>query len=336
MTEKDFHGKIDSIQLLRVIASIGVALFHIQCFYATGLYLEFGVHLFFIISAFLVMYTTQKKPKIFLRKRLLRVLPLYWMLTIATFLIICILPNLLPSDGSFRSLFSSLFFIPYMREGVRAAEGAIRPLVGPAWTLNYEVFFTLVFAAAMKISHKYRGVIAGVVVLLLALCGKVFEITSVPLFFWTRDYWGDFAAGIIVFYILRRCYHVDFTDAMRKFFLSGAVIVMMIMGWGGFSEPRWLIFAFLGSVATVLFTLGLKKTIIPNILIKVGDMSYSFYLFHYYVIVAVGKIINLNTFSAQSLIGTVLILVITQLMACVSFELIEKRLTSMIKNRLGW
>lgn len=332
MDNTTFCGKIDSIQLLRAVASTGIALFHIQCFYTTGLYLEFGVHLFFIISAFLMMYTTQQAhKKYFLGKRMLRIAPLYWMLTIATFVAMKVFPNLMDTEGDIKSLICSLLFIPYARDGIRGV-GVIRPLVGPAWTLYYEVLFTVVFAFAMKISHKYRGIITGCVLASLLACGLMFEIESAPLLFWTRDYWADFIAGIVVFYILKKLYPGSFLPVTRYVLVTIAIIAMGVMCWGGFCEPRWVIFAILGSLAVILFLLGMRDICIPSVLIKVGDISFSFYMFHYYVIILVGKFINLDSFSVNAIIGTALIFAITYALAYISHLVIEDRFTGLIKK----
>ena len=334
MDNLTFHGKIDSIQLLRVVASAGIALFHIQCFYATGLYLEFGVHLFFIISAFLTMYTTQHVPKKhFVVKRLLRIVPLYWILTLATFVAMRVLPGLMGSEGDVKSLICSLLFFPYARDGIRSV-GAIRPLVGPAWTLNYEVLFTVIFAIAMKVSHKHRGIISGCVLATLLVCGLLFEIDSVPLFFWTRDYWADFIMGIAVFYILKKLYPISYSRKVRCVFTAIAIVAMGIMCWGGFCEPRWLIFAILGSLAVILFLLGMRDICIPNVLIKAGDINFSFYLIHYYVIILVGKFFDLNVFGAEAMIGTVLIFTVTYALAFISYLMIEDRFTEIIRKKL--
>lgn len=329
-----FQGKIDSIQMLRVVASVGITLFHIPCFYKTGLYLEFGVHLFFIISAFLMMYTTQHAPKkYFVGKRLLRIVPLYWILTIATFAVMKVLPGLMDSEGDTKSLVCSLLFIPYSRDGIRGV-GVIRPLVGPAWTLNYEVLCTVIFAIAMKVSHKYRGVITGCVLATLLACGLLFEIDSVPLFFWTRDYWVDFIAGIAVYYILKKLYPIFFSRNIRYVLTGIAIVAMGIMCWGGFFEPRWLIFAILGSLAVIFFLLGMRDVCIPTVLIKAGNINFSFYLIHYYVIILVGKFFELNVFSVNAMIGTVLIFAVTYALAFISHLMIEDRFTELIKKML--
>lgn len=296
--------------------------------------MEFGVHLFFIISAFLMMYTTQHAPKkYFVGKRLLRIVPLYWILTIATFAAMKVLPGFMDGESDIKSLACSLLFFPYARDGIRGV-GVIRPLVGPAWTLNYDMLFTIIFALAMKESHKYRGVITACVLAILLACGFSFEIDSVPLFFWTRNYWADFIAGIVVFYILKKLYQISFSQVVRYVFTAIAIVAMGVMCWGGFCEPRWLIFAILGSLAVILFLLGMKDVCISSVLIKAGDISFSFYLLHYYVIILVGKFINLDAFSVNAMIGTALIFVITYVLAYISHLMIEERFTKLIRKEL--
>lgn len=335
MGSNSFQGKIESIQLLRIIAATGIVLFHIQCFYSTGLYLEFGVHLFFVISAFLMMYTTQNIPKKhFVLKRLLRIVPLYWILTIATFALIKMFPDIVTNDGSIQSLICSLFFVPYTRDGIRGF-GAIRPLVGPAWTLNYDILFTVIFSISMKISHKCRGFITAGVLTILLTCGMLLDIHFVPFFFWTRDYWIDFIAGIIAFYILKRLYAFPFSKITRNIFSSVAFGLIGIMCWGGFAEPRWLIFAVLSLATVVLLLLGLKNVNIPSALIKAGDISFSFYLIHYYVIVLVGKIFNLNSFGVKSTIGTILVFIMTYVCANLSYSILEVNFTNLVKRKLN-
>lgn len=95
-----------------------------------------GVSLFFTISGFLQMYTTQKKQKHFLVKRLIRIVPLYWIMTIATFVAMLIMPGIALGEASFEEFLKSLFFIPYQRTAMKSAD-VVRPMVGPGWTLYY-------------------------------------------------------------------------------------------------------------------------------------------------------------------------------------------------------
>lgn len=87
-----------------------------------------GVSLFFTISGFLQMYTTQKEQKHFLVKRLIRIVPLYWIMTIATFVAMLIMPGIALGEANFEEFLKSLFFIPYQRTAMKSAD-VVRPMV---------------------------------------------------------------------------------------------------------------------------------------------------------------------------------------------------------------
>src|ERR1044072_2824720 len=83
-----------SIQALRCFAVMGVILFHIQHYYSNKLLLpgflpqfdvgSAGVDLFFVISGFIMVYAFERmfgRPggtRIFLLRRLARIVPMYW------------------------------------------------------------------------------------------------------------------------------------------------------------------------------------------------------------------------------------------------------------------
>ena len=76
-----------SIEVLRLIAAFGVMLSHVGYgfYYAKSFNSAIGVNLFFCISAFLMMYNTENaQPKNMFIRRMIRLLPLYWLLTILT------------------------------------------------------------------------------------------------------------------------------------------------------------------------------------------------------------------------------------------------------------
>lgn len=330
-----FSGKIDSIQLLRVVAALGVALYHIQFVYeASGLNLAFGVHLFFTISAFLSMYTTQNKKKHYVGKRLIRIVPLYWIMTFATFIAAKALPGLMPStQADMKSLAFSMFFIPYSRDGLRA-ENMIRPLVGPAWTLNYEIFFMVIFAMAMLISYRYRGIITVAILTIFLSLGRLLEINNAILQFWTAPYLADFIAGIGAFYILK---YLNDKQIGRRGRICLAVMVIMagaLMVWNGYPQPRWVINAALSLAMLVSSVLALRGVRIPSMLLRLGDTSFSFYLIHYYVIIIIAKVFGLQNANVKSFIGLALVFVVSEILADISYALIEKRLTKTLTKVL--
>ena len=79
---KEFHElHFDSIQALRGLAALFVVFQHVR-FLNFG---AFGVDIFFCISGFMIMFTTEKSTKYFFRKRLVRILPLYYLMTLVKY-----------------------------------------------------------------------------------------------------------------------------------------------------------------------------------------------------------------------------------------------------------
>lgn len=146
---------------------LGIALYHIGTFNDHIATLQAGVSLFFCISAFLMMYTTQKGiSSHYILKRLIRIVPLYWIMTAFTFAAMQVVPSI--STGGTPEFIKSLFFIPYVRHALKSAD-VVRPMVGPAWTLFYDVYFTFIFGLCMKISHKFRGILVAVACTMLLM-----------------------------------------------------------------------------------------------------------------------------------------------------------------------
>src|SRR3954466_10752345 len=81
-------GEVRSIQYLRGLAAFGVLAFHAadRAGYAFGTGAA-GVDVFFVISGFIMWVTTCRKgpsPAAFMWKRIQRIVPLYWAVTLVT------------------------------------------------------------------------------------------------------------------------------------------------------------------------------------------------------------------------------------------------------------
>ena len=107
--ENDFYAtKFNSIQALRGIAALFVVLEHIR-FLNCG---AFGVDIFFCISGFMILFSTQKSTEHFLSKRLIRIVPFYWLMTLATYVLLLIAPGLFAQTKADPVLLvKSLFFL---------------------------------------------------------------------------------------------------------------------------------------------------------------------------------------------------------------------------------
>ena len=111
---KEFHElHFDSIQALRGLAALFVVFQHVR-FLNFG---AFGVDIFFCISGFMIMFTTEKSTKYFFRKRLVRILPLYYLMTLGTYLSLLLFPSMFQQTRhDFSYLVKSLLLDVYKRQ----------------------------------------------------------------------------------------------------------------------------------------------------------------------------------------------------------------------------
>ena len=166
---------IESIQHLRALAALGVVIFHALGLLETRFGIESahrslgaaGVDLFFIISGFIMWVTAvarDESPARFARKRILRIVPLYWLVTTFVLAIVLLRPSLMNSASRDPLHFvASYFFVAWPHPSV---PGRDWPPVIPGWTLNYEMFFYLVVAVSLFCARRWRlrliaGVLAG-------------------------------------------------------------------------------------------------------------------------------------------------------------------------------
>ena len=70
---KEFSGiKFDGIQILRAISALMVALYHIDFIYNFKINTAIGVDIFFVISGFIIMYTTQSNLDNYAKNRIIK------------------------------------------------------------------------------------------------------------------------------------------------------------------------------------------------------------------------------------------------------------------------
>lgn len=199
------------IQYLRAVAALLVVWHHTTALNAltlqhyTSRFGTAGVDVFFAISGFVMVLTcTGRKvaPLDFLRHRLLRIAPIYWALTVVMVLLAVLPPyafgGLAPTP---RSTLLSLAFVPHYSD-TRPAQ--IWPLLVPGWTLNFEMYFYLLFAASLLAGQRATQVLVAVCVTLVGV-GQVFGPFDGAL---ARSYTSplllEFASGAVVAHAWQR------------------------------------------------------------------------------------------------------------------------------------
>ncbi len=144
-----------SIQSLRAIAALSVLLFHISQWQpipagmtGTPSIGSAGVDLFFVISGVVLWLSVNQRDqsaKQFLLGRALRVVPAYWIATLAVASLVLIDDkNLTAAHFEPLHLVLSFFLIPHLNPA-----GEPFPLLPVGWSLTYEALFYLVMALSL-------------------------------------------------------------------------------------------------------------------------------------------------------------------------------------------
>lgn len=152
---------INNLQALRALAAIGVVVFHVGLLPATSLPFTIGaagVDLFFVLSGFIIAYSASHDARQFLARRLIRILPAYWIATAIAALFV--LQAMSPPETLYW-LVQSLFYLP--------GPGGRPVLIFVAWTLVYELAFYLLYWLALRAGTRRAPVVAIAMLLVLGL-----------------------------------------------------------------------------------------------------------------------------------------------------------------------
>jgi exopolysaccharide production protein ExoZ len=196
------------LQYLRAIAALMVVYFHsvLQVpkvnpgfdwqFHLFG---ETGVDVFFVLSGFVMWLTTAGRtisPLDFYRRRIRRIVPLYWMATLFSASVALVAPSILKSTLlSLPHLLASLFFIPWRNP---ADPTLIVPIIVPGWTLNYEMFFYLVFGLLLLLRESWRlYALFGAMAAIVIICNLLPVVTTATTFYGNPIIF-EFLGGVVL------------------------------------------------------------------------------------------------------------------------------------------
>lgn len=287
---------LESLQYLRATASMMVVIYHLGApLQRLGLTAPWpqsgasGVDIFFVLSGFLMLVTTFGKTgyaTTFLHKRVVRIAPLYWIVTTVSLALLLIAPQLVKSGRADAwHIIASYLFLPAQHPVL----GTIEPLVVPGWTLNYEMFFYLLWGVALLLPQERRIAAISIVLAGLALLGNTVPGTDPFFVFYTSSIMLEFVFGLAL-----GLWYLKGPPLPRGWgwlLLAGGFIGLLSQGDVGMDARalRWGVPA----AAVVAGALVLERTRpVPRIGIfaLLGDASYSLYLVHGMVLSAVGQI----------------------------------------------
>ena len=317
---------IENIQALRAFAAINVALFHIigtaASYSQSSNYLSAlegwganGVDIFFVISGFIMLHTQMERRRSvidFLKLRLIRIMPIYWLLTAFVIMLYLLLPNL------FRELvltptwsLSSLFFISQLVTDKS-------PVIAVGWTLEFEMLFYVIFGFALLINSWKRFII----------CVGLTLFTTAFLF--NQFFLLEFLFGLIAAYTFRQKPFSPRTGIQVFFFGIFLLSLSLIPAIRSLGLDRSIISGF----PSLLIVLGAACSfqIKRSLWSYLGSASYSIYLIHALVISAFYKFSSkiLSEFNGDLLAIMCLICCLT--LGSLLYSFIEKPITMNLRR----
>lgn len=309
--ENNIKTNIYFVHLTRLMAALAVVFFHLGANFAKqkyfGVHAEFlkdffyfggkaGVAFFFVLSGFLMMYLhgwdvkNKENAIAFIKKRFIRIYPAYWIIFSAVYILAIVTPSLRDAiwlDGD--ELIKSLTLIP-QDKSVVGGTGA--PIIVVAWSLQYEIFFYILFS--IFIWNPLAALF-----LLVSVAALLFIDNERQLFisrFLSHPMSSLFLIGCFFGWLGRKA--VNFFTAKLMMLLGATVFVLCCI-----SDAETVKYIaefpieFLYGFSAAVFICGCVtyekfNQINPSkLLIDMADSSYALYLMHFPIIAVLCKII---------------------------------------------
>jgi exopolysaccharide production protein ExoZ len=317
-----------SIQYLRAFASLSVVAFHLTDRYGGSVLVgSSGVDIFFVISGFIMWVTTADRritPAEFAKKRIVRIVPNYWIATVATALLILVRPNFMYGhELDVTRFFGSLFFLPTL------ASGKILPVVLQGWTLVFEMIFYVLFAISLMVRQQARIYLLMATLGALTIChGWATEPHVAAI---TNPILLEFLAGVL----LGRIWQSSSTapGVAMALFLAG-VAALALSEYFKPELPQLLKFGVPAGLVVAGSAFYEKTGKLANIRLFqfLGDASYSIYIWH----VAAASVLQgvLLRFHLSLALQIVLEGIGTVLLTCIIYVFVERPITQLFQGRV--
>ena len=319
------QNKIDSIQVLRFFAAFSVMMVHLPVF-EFGIW---GVDIFFVISGFIMMYVTENNEKFFLLKRIFRIVPLYWILTLGVFALAIFVPDVLNNTtANIVHLIKSLFFIPFDKNGTGHF-----PILFLGWTLNFEVIFYFLFFLSLVFFKENRMIACSIFIIIFLVFNKIFSEKNFIFETYANDIFIEFIFGMILFTIWKK-YKNKISTNLSNHFICLAILLVSIFILNYYNFSRSVSYGLPSLILAVYFLFFLNHLKFPKILVSLGDASYCIYLLHPYVIQFFYKILEINEYDIIiELVFTLIIFVIVFIVSLLIYKFIEFPINGSLRKK---
>jgi exopolysaccharide production protein ExoZ len=334
---------IYNLQLLRAFAALSVVYLHVVSDAGLNLNIgvgNFGVDLFFVISGFTMAYVGHMPAGTFFLRRCIRIIPLYWLATLGTFLIAWFAPTLLQSaSASVPHLIHSLFFLPFPNK-----LDLLQPTLALGWTLNYEMYFYLLFTAALVFTLRHAPLLACVFIVAISVVIRFAGIQDRSVLFYADPIVYEFALGILVYYSVAST--PLRTAVISRSIRSVLVIVALAAGIAlplqeHFISGERALWAGMPAAMLVFSLVLLEKrgrmAATQSWVVLLGDSSYVLYLIHPYIVYGIIRLfLTPSKMSVPALALAIVGLPLIATIAAIGIHLgVERPVTALLRNRLS-
>jgi exopolysaccharide production protein ExoZ len=289
--------KLDGLEALRGIAALVVVLHHafgivaqpqnygitlLDNIFGAG---HLGVDIFFVLSGFVIAYSNPKGARsaaeitLYALRRFARIYPIYWIACLVFIPLYYLFSR--GEEGDFsaaRIIYNTLLF-PSFRN----------PIIGVAWTLQYEAMFYLLFIPLLwrrKVGVVLWGILSGAI-LFVSIKGLTFSNPWMAQLF--SPYVFEFIGGVAVWKLYS--VHAVSWAVSKSLVIAGAALILLTVfleqKFGRTASPWHLMYAaaampvVYGSVCLSALNGVASPNAFEKLLGFLGRYSYSIYLFHY-------------------------------------------------------
>lgn len=284
--------RLTGVQCLRGLAALMVVVVHYHGT-AAARQLEFpllsrldfaaaGVDIFFVISGFIMELSASRDGRHltaggFLLRRAIRILPLYWTLTVLAYSAALVLGKGVHAQTSLQQFLLSMLLLPD-----RASDGSAAYIISVAWSLSYEAYFYLVFALLLQMAPSRRLAILSVLFVATSFVGALVRPDALVLKLATDPMTLEFLMGAMLARLYRQGVRVG-PAISAGLFLAGVLGLAFAFDTADLHEWRLLRWGLPAAVLVASTVLGEAR--LPALVMRsmsyLGDISYSLYLSHF-------------------------------------------------------
>ena len=328
------------IQILRIVACFAVFICHfgqrlhirtisINLYELTQLG-QYGVELFFVISGYLACFSLNNGKSVieFYKKRIVRILPLYYFCIIYYFITETFIFKDVPADPLHLGWLRYIFCL----NGIVPSEGYFWSNIGITWTIPVFMMFYLLAPVIIKLA---KSTFVSSVMTLFSFI--VAYVVNNYLNGWMSSliYLPCFMLGVLIYNAKKE--NLRFYTAIG---LQLFVLILKYCDWSHYAskiiENTWLwgISAIFASIILISDELIFKKQKAIKTIEVLDEHSYTLYLIHGITFCGIVDKVDINVFSNR-IIGIVFRLIITIIGTGVLTVIIHKYIEKPIQHALS-